>query len=99
MFRHVSDSEIMKQKLAFALALMLSLAALLAEQNKSPRIFIRAGEKTHGPAGNGQHDGPLFLTEWKAMLNERGAKCDGAIGFPTAAQLENTDVLVMYSAE
>ena len=33
------------------------------------------------------------------MLNQRGAKCDGTIGFPTASQLENTDVLVMYSAE
>ncbi|MBI3851782.1 MAG: ThuA domain-containing protein [Verrucomicrobia bacterium] len=89
----------MKQKSAFALALLLSLLSLPAQPGKPLRIFIRAGEKTHGPAGNGQHDGPLFLKEWKAMLNQRGATCDGAIGFPTAEQLENTDVLLMYSAE
>jgi len=89
----------MKQKFVFALALLLSATCIAAQQNGPLRVFIRAGEKTHGPNGNGQHDGPLFLKEWKAMLNERGAKCDGAIGFPTAAQLENTDVLVMYSAE
>lgn len=60
------------------------------------RVFIRAGEKTHGP---GEHDHPKFLAEWKDLLNERGAKADGALSFPTAEQLDNTDVLVMYCAE
>ena len=63
------------------------------------RIFLRVGKKTHGPAGNGQHDGPTFLKDWKPLLTERGAKVDGAIAFPTAGQLENTDVLVMYTEE
>ena len=63
------------------------------------RIFLRVGKKTHGPAGNGQHDGPTFLKDWKPLLAERGAKVDGAIAFPTAEQLENTDVLVMFTEE
>jgi len=63
------------------------------------RIFIRVGKKTHGPAGNGQHDGPTFLKYWKPLLTERGAIVDGAIAFPTAEQLEKTDVLVMYTEE
>jgi putative membrane-bound dehydrogenase-like protein len=63
------------------------------------RIFLRVGKKTHGPAGNGQHDGPTFLKDWKPLLAGRGAKVDGAVAFPTAEQLENTDVLVMYTEE
>ena len=54
------------------------------------------GEKTHGP---GQHDHPRFLKEWTALLNERGAKADGSMTFPTAEQLADTDVLVMYAAD
>src|SRR5437667_6362949 len=60
------------------------------------RVFIRGGPKTHGP---GQHDHPRFLTEWKELLNQRGAQADGAMDFPTAQQLEKTDVLVMFAAE
>jgi hypothetical protein len=59
-------------------------------------VFIRGGVKTHGP---GQHDHPRFLGEWTKLLTERGAKVDGAMEFPTAAQLEKTDVLVMFAAE
>jgi len=60
------------------------------------RVFIRGGVKTHGP---GQHDHPRFLNEWKDLLNQRGAQADGAMEFPTAAQLEQTDVLLMFAAE
>src|SRR4051794_33189717 len=63
---------------------------------ESLRIFIRAGEKTHGPD---QHDHPRFLADWKTLLTGRGAITDGALNFPSAAQLQNTDVLVMYAAE
>lgn len=59
------------------------------------RIFIRAGEKTHGP---GAHDHPQFLTDWKKLLAERGAKVDGALGFPTEAQIQASDVIVFYAA-
>lgn len=57
------------------------------------RIFIRAGEKTHGP---GQHDAPQFLRDWKPLLEARGAKVAGALTFPTAAQLDVTDVLIIF---
>jgi putative membrane-bound dehydrogenase-like protein len=60
------------------------------------RVFIRSGPKTHGP---GQHDHPRFLEEYTKLLNERGAKTTGKQGFPTAQELENTDVLVMFLAE
>ena len=60
------------------------------------RVFIRAGVKTHGP---GQHDHPRFLQEWTKLLNERGAQAEGALDFPTAEQLEKTDVLVLFAAE
>jgi hypothetical protein len=44
-------------------------------------------------------DHPRFLTEWKDLLNQRGAKADGAMDFPTAQQLEATDVLVIYAPD
>ncbi|MDX1952835.1 MAG: ThuA domain-containing protein [Verrucomicrobiota bacterium] len=79
--------------------LLIALALVSAQgwaQNQPLRIFIRAGEKTHGP---NQHDHPRFLKEWTELLNQRGAKTTGKLGFPSAQELENTDVLVMYAAE
>jgi uncharacterized protein len=87
----------MKLRIFTACLLLVCSVAMAAEQPL--RIFIRAGKKTHGPVGNGIHDHPKFLNEWKQLLTERGAKVDGAIGFPSAEQLENTDVLVFYSEE
>ena len=59
-------------------------------------VYIRAGLKTHGP---GQHDYPQFLADWSKILTERGAIVDGSLHFPTAAELANTDVLVMYKGD
>src|SRR5262245_60130132 len=85
----------MKQKFFLALSLFaLYLSTFAAPQPL--RVFLRCGPKTHGP---GEHDGPSFLRDWKPLLNQRGAVCDGAIGFPTAEQLDQTDVIVMYAAE
>ena len=86
----------MKFRSALLLAWCACILPLTAKSDPPLRIFIRAGEKTHGP---GQHDHPRFLREWTDLLNQRGAKADGAMGFPTDAQLEATDVLVMYAAE
>ena len=58
------------------------------------RVFIRSGPKSHGP---GAHDYPRFLKEWVPLLNERGAKATGAEAFPTKAQLDETDVLILHS--
>ena len=85
----------MKHRLSVALALFAALSALSCAA-EPVRLFLRCGPKTHGP---GEHDGPLFLTNWSRLLADRGAKVDGAIGFPSATQFDNTDVMVMYCAE
>ncbi len=78
------------------LSLVLGSLILNAQEEKPLRVFIRAGEKTHGP---GQHDHPKFLAEYTKLLQARGAKADGSMTFPTAAQLEATDVLVLYAQD
>ncbi len=82
-------------------ALLLALASSLPQPTQSApadplRVFLRAGPKTHGP---GEHDHPRFLAEWSELLAERGAAIDGGLEFPTADQLAQTDVLVLYAAE
>ncbi len=82
---------------AFALPVTARTGAQQTEGNAEPlRIFLRAGEKTHGP---GQHDHPLFLSDWSELLTERGAQVEGALRFPTDDELARADVLVMYAAE
>lgn len=76
----------------------MALVSNAAAQAPPLRIFLRGGPKTHGPAGNGLHDGPTFIKEWQPLLASRGAKVETALQFPTPAQLENTDVLVMFAA-
>ncbi|MDB6034541.1 MAG: hypothetical protein JWM16_4879, partial [Verrucomicrobiales bacterium] len=79
-----------------ALVCFVWFSACLQAAEAPLRVFIRAGAKTHGP---GQHDHPSFLRDWKDLLNERGLKADGGMKFPTAAQLENTDVVVVFAAD
>src|SRR6266480_3689658 len=86
----------MKFNVALLLSLFLGWSAASAQQDKPLRVFIRAGVKTHGP---NQHDHPRFLAEWKDLLNQRGARADGSMDFPTGEQLENTDVLVIYAQD
>ena len=84
-------------KLRLAILLVLVGFAFLALPQEPPlRVFIRAGKKTHGP---GEHDYPQFLTDWKKLLNERGASADGALTFPTAEQLAKADVTIIYSGD
>ena len=59
-------------------------------------IFIWAGLKSHFA---GQHDYPQFLADWSKILTEHGAVVDGALHAPTAADLEHTDVLVIYKGD
>ena len=86
----------MKFKPFVLLSLIACLYSAAAQPARPLRVFIRAGIKTHGP---NQHDHPHFLAEWKELLNQRGARADGSMDFPTAAQLENTDVLVIYAQD
>jgi type 1 glutamine amidotransferase len=68
-------------------------------QEPALRIFLRGGPKTHGPAGNGLHDATVWVNEWLPLLRSRGATVEGATRFPTAAELDRTDVLVMFAAD
>jgi len=77
--------------------------SMLAQQPADPaqplRIFIRAGEKTHGAGGNGLHDYPAFLGGWSTILKDRGAVVDGALHFPSDEELANTDVFINYKGD
>jgi putative membrane-bound dehydrogenase-like protein len=82
--------------------LLIAVAAICAASTpvkvaQDPlRIFIRSGPKSHGP---GAHDYPRFLKEWVPMLNERGARATGGDSFPTKAQLDETDVVILHKQE
>ena len=80
------------------LAIAVATLALSAwAQPPAPlRIYIRAGLKTHAV---GQHDYPQYLADWSKVLTERGAVVDGSLHFPTAAEIANTDVMVMYKGD
>jgi type 1 glutamine amidotransferase len=93
----------MKAKMTLVLAavsLAWPLGPVLAQEPARPlRVFIRAGEKTHNPVGNGLHDYPAFLADWSKTLLERGVAVDGALHFPTADELARTDVLIIYKGD
>ena len=63
-------------------------------------LFIWAGPKTHP---EGLHDYPQLLADWSKDYGDglmmRGAIVDGALHPPTAADLVNTDVIVMYKGD
>lgn len=80
----------MKLRFVFALAALFAVTSI---QAAPLRVFVRAGVKTHGP---GAHDHPSFLKDWVPMMKERGIAADGAMEFPSAAQLDNTDVLILH---
>jgi putative membrane-bound dehydrogenase-like protein len=76
---------------------LLVIALATAAQAADPlRVFIRGGKKSHGPNA---HEHERFLNDWKQLLAGRGIKADGAMDWPTAEQLQNTDVLVMYAQD
>lgn len=80
-----------------ALSSALFFAALSLPAPQEPlNVFLRGGPKTHGP---GQHEHELWVREWTPLLQQRGAKVEGALRFPTAEELARTDVLVMFAAE
>lgn len=59
-------------------------------------VYIWGGLKSHG---EGQHDYPQFLADWSKVLTEHGAVVDGALHGPSAADLEHTDVVVIYKGD
>ena len=60
------------------------------------RVFIYAGLKTHG---EGQHDYPQFLADWSKLLMNRNAVVDGGLHFPSAKELGNSDVVIIYKGD
>jgi type 1 glutamine amidotransferase len=60
------------------------------------RVYIHAGLKTHG---EGQHDYPQFLSDWSKLLTNRGAIVDGGLHFPSARELANVDVMIIYKGD
>jgi len=59
-------------------------------------IYLWSGLKSHGA---GQHDYPQFLADWSKILTDHGAVVDGALHAPTPADLEHTDVVVIYKGD
>lgn len=83
-----------------ALSAFVSVMAQQPQPAPTPlRIFIRAGEKTHGAGGNGLHDYPAFLGAWSTILKDKGAVVNGALHFPTADELAATDVLINFKGD
>jgi type 1 glutamine amidotransferase len=60
------------------------------------RVYIYAGLKTHA---EGQHDYPQFLADWSKLLMNRNAVVDGGLHFPSARELANVDVMVIYKGD
>src|SRR6185312_550995 len=60
------------------------------------RVYIWAGLKSHLA---GQHDYPQFLADWSKLLTEHGAVVDGSLHPPSSADLEHTDVVVLYKGD
>jgi type 1 glutamine amidotransferase len=60
------------------------------------RVFIYAGLKTHA---EGQHDYPQFLADWSKLLMNRNAVVDGGLHFPSAQELGNSDVVIIYKGD
>jgi uncharacterized protein len=87
----------MRSLLLVAASILVSLLSSFTTAFQEPlRVFIRSGPKSHGP---GAHDYPRFLKEWVPLLNSRGASATGAEAFPTKAQLDQTDVLILHAQE
>jgi type 1 glutamine amidotransferase len=59
-------------------------------------IFIWGGLKSHA---EGQHDYPQFLADWSKLLTAKGAVVDGALHAPGSADLEHSDVVVIYKGD
>ena len=59
-------------------------------------VYIRTGLKSHG---EGAHDYPQFSADWSKLLTDHGALVDGSMHFPSAQELANTDVMLMYKGD
>jgi len=74
----------------------MGLPRVQGQNPNGMHIYLWAGLKSHG---EGQHDYPQFLADWSKLLTERGAVVDGALHGPSSADLEHTDVVVIYKGD
>jgi type 1 glutamine amidotransferase len=81
---------------AFAQQSAEQVSPLWGQNPNGMHIYLRSGLKTHGP---GLHDYPQFLADWSKILTNHGAVVDGSLHAPSAAELEHTDVLVIYKGD
>ena len=70
--------------------------AVPGQNRAGMHVYIRAGLKSHGP---GLHDYPQLLADWSKLLTLHGAVVDGSYHSPTTAELEGTDVILMYKGD
>ena len=59
-------------------------------------VFIWAGLKSHG---EGQHDYPQFLADWSKLLTSTEPSSRAHCMRPSSADLEHTDVVVIYKGD
>jgi type 1 glutamine amidotransferase len=74
----------------------LAQAAPPTPEGRPIKVYLRGGLKTHAV---GQHDYPQFMADWSKLLTERGAIVDGSFHFPTAEEIADVDVIVMYKGD
>jgi len=66
------------------------------QNRQGMHVYIWTGLKSHS---EGQHDYPQFLADWSKILTAHGAVVDGALHAPSSADLEHTDVVVIYKGD
>src|SRR5688500_925031 len=92
----------MKLRVSLLAAVLLGTSATAQQPPASPfqgppvRVYIYAGLKTHA---EGQHDYPQFLADWSKLLMNRNAIVDGGLHFPSAKELANVDVMIIYKGD
>jgi putative heme-binding domain-containing protein len=65
------------------------------EDPRRLKVVLAGGPKDHGP---GEHDYPLWLRRWSALLATDGSLAvETSEGWPSPRQLDSADVIVMYS--
>jgi type 1 glutamine amidotransferase len=103
--RYTIASTMRKSLTNLALGILLIAGAASAQrgapapqgQNRNGmHVYIWGGLKSHG---EGFHDYPQFLADWSKVLTQHGAVVDGALHPPSGADLENTDVVVIYKGD
>ncbi len=92
----------MRIRISLLAVALLGTSAIAQQPQASPfqtpavRVYIYAGLKTHA---EGQHDYPQFLADWSKLLMNRNAVVDGGLHFPSAKELANVDVMVIYKGD